>query len=173
MMTLQCTRFKRALTLESVSCTTTTHYFSSDYTPGLIINLWHPRYERWPKRSPVRLTCCPSFVVYNAAAHGMLSRCDDAIVYCVSFWCVSPNVSYHEWYFSIKPDANIYSVYAFLKPIRNKGTGVNKRTDLIFFFLTVPPLRPEKDCNNFSLHGVIMFWTLVPFTSLFFVNNQL
>lgn len=29
----------------------------------------------------VGFTCCSSFVVYNAATHSMLTRCDDALLY--------------------------------------------------------------------------------------------
>lgn len=43
-------------------------------------------------RSRRRFTCRPSCVVYNAATHSMLTRWADAVLYHVSFWCVSPNV---------------------------------------------------------------------------------
>lgn len=50
----------------------------------------------------VKLLVCSSYVVYNAATHSMLTSWDDSILYPVSFWCVFPNVSNHEFYFSIK-----------------------------------------------------------------------
>lgn len=68
---------------------TNADYFSDDSSFKPHHQPVRPRHEWWPRGHAVGLTCCPSYVVYNAATHCMLTRCDDALLYPVSLWCVS------------------------------------------------------------------------------------
>lgn len=98
--------FQTAFMLQGLSCVTTPeqmHTISAmTHISSLIIDLRVQDLNDVQKITLSGSRVCSSCVVYNTASHSMLTRCDDAILYPVSFWRVSPNVSNHEWYFSIK-----------------------------------------------------------------------
>lgn len=48
------------------------------------------------------MAVCVSYVIYKAEAPTMLTRCDDATLYPLSFWCVCPNMHNRDLYFTIK-----------------------------------------------------------------------